>query len=84
MYYSFGAHPAFNCQIGDYLEFQNEEKLLTERIDHESILIEEKFPVEIKDKRFYDMVPECNDFSKTAMIIFPNLPLFAYNNDITL
>jgi len=25
---------------------------------------------EIKDKRFYDMVPECNDFSKTAMIIY--------------
>lgn len=51
MYYSFGAHPAFNCEIGDYLEFQNNEDLLTERIDHESILIEEKFPVEIKDKK---------------------------------
>lgn len=51
MYYSFGAHPAFNCAIGDYLEFQNDEKLLTERIDHESILIEEKFPVEINDKK---------------------------------
>lgn len=25
---------------------------------------------EIKDKRFYDMVPESNDFSKTAMIIY--------------
>ena len=51
MYYSFGAHPAFNCAIGDYLEFQNNETLLTERIDHESILIEEKFPVEINDKK---------------------------------
>lgn len=51
MYYSFGAHPAFNCEIGDYLEFQNSENLLTERIDHDSILIEEKFPVEINDKK---------------------------------
>ncbi len=47
MYYSFGAHPAFNCEIGDYLEFTEKEELLTERIDHDSILIEEKFPVNI-------------------------------------
>ena len=53
MYFSFGAHPAFNCKIGDYLEFENNEELLTERIDHESILIEEKFPVDIQDKSIY-------------------------------
>jgi galactose mutarotase-like enzyme len=53
MYYSFGAHPGFNCEIGDYLEFENNENLLTERIDHESILIEEKFPVKIDDKKLY-------------------------------
>lgn len=47
MYYSFGAHPAFNCEIGDYLEFSENEELLTEHIDHDSILIEEKFPVNI-------------------------------------
>lgn len=47
MYYSFGAHPAFNCEFGDYLEFSENEELLTERIDHDSILIEEKFPVNI-------------------------------------
>ncbi|MBE6802175.1 MAG: aldose 1-epimerase family protein [Ruminococcaceae bacterium] len=47
MYFSFGAHPAFNCEIGDYLEFSEKEELLTERIDHDSILIEEKFPVNI-------------------------------------
>ncbi len=47
MYYSFGAHPAFNCEIGDYLEFNKDTELTTERIDHESILIEEKFPVEM-------------------------------------
>ncbi len=53
MYYSFGAHPGFNCKIGDYLEFQNNETLLTERIDHESILIEEKFPVDLKENKLY-------------------------------
>ena len=47
MYYSFGAHPGFNCEIGDYLEFSDDTKLFTERIDHESILIEETFPVEM-------------------------------------
>ena len=45
MYYSFGAHPAFNCQIGDYLEFNKDTSLVTERIDHDSILIDETFPV---------------------------------------
>ncbi len=45
MYYSFGAHPAFNCKIGDFLEFENDEDLLTEQIDHDSILIDDKFPV---------------------------------------
>lgn len=51
MYYSFGAHPAFNCAIGDYLEFSENENLLTERIDHESILIDEKFPVNINGNK---------------------------------
>lgn len=62
MYFSFGAHPAFNCKIGDYLEFENNEELLTERIDHESILIDEKFPVDIQNKSIYlteDLF--CND-----------------------
>lgn len=45
MYYSFGAHPGFNCKIGDTLRFENSESLRTERIDHESILIDETFPV---------------------------------------
>lgn len=47
MFYSFGAHPGFNCEIGDYLEFSDDTELFTERIDHESILIEETFPVEM-------------------------------------
>lgn len=53
MYYSFGAHPGFNCEIGDYLDFENNENLLTERIDHESILIEEKFPVNMDGRKLF-------------------------------
>ena len=45
MYYSFGAHPGFNCKIGDTIEFQHAQTLRTERIDGESILIDETFPV---------------------------------------
>lgn len=45
MYYSFGAHPGFNCKIGDTIEFQHAQTLCTERIDGESILIDETFPV---------------------------------------
>ncbi len=47
MYYSFGAHPAFNCEIGDFIVFADDYELTTERIDHESILIDEKFPVKM-------------------------------------
>lgn len=53
MYYSFGAHPAFNCEIGDRLEFSENENLLTERIDADSILIDEKFPVDIEGNKLY-------------------------------
>lgn len=66
MYYSFGAHPAFNCEIGDYLEFSENEHLLTEQIDHESILIEEKFPVDLDGKK---LVITENLFDDDALIL---------------
>ena len=66
MYYSFGAHPAFNCEIGDYLEFSENEHLLTEQIDHESILIEEKFPVDLDGKK---LVITENLFNDDALIL---------------
>ncbi len=66
MYYSFGAHPAFNCEIGDYLEFSENENLLTERIDHESILMEEKFPVDLDGKKL--IITE-NLFDDDALIL---------------
>ncbi len=33
MYFSLGAHPGFNCNIGDILSFENPETLYTEKID---------------------------------------------------
>ncbi len=66
MYYSFGAHPGFNCEIGDYLEFSDDTKLFTERIDHESILIDETFPVEM-DKNKVTLTPEI--FNDDALIL---------------
>jgi galactose mutarotase-like enzyme len=45
MYFSIGAHPGFNCELGDYLEFEMNEKLMTERIDKNAIIIDEKFPL---------------------------------------
>ena len=45
MYFSLGAHPAFNCKIGDYLEFDENETLDTVSIDNESIRLSEKTPV---------------------------------------
>lgn len=51
MYFSLGAHPGFNCEMGDYLEFDREETLDTETIDSESIRIAEKTPVLRGEKR---------------------------------
>lgn len=49
MLYSFGAHPGFNCQVGDYLEFECNETLETERI--EEYLTDKKFPVLNNEKK---------------------------------
>lgn len=38
MYFSIGAHPAFNCALGDTLVFEQKETLHSERIDTESLL----------------------------------------------
>ena len=45
MYFSLGAHPGFNCEIGDYLEFEENETLRTEKIDTDAYRIPETFPV---------------------------------------
>lgn len=38
MYFSLGAHPAFNCARGDKLVFEKRETLVSERIDHDSVI----------------------------------------------
>lgn len=38
MYFSLGAHPGFNIEIGDKLIFDEKETLVTERIDKDSII----------------------------------------------
>lgn len=46
MYFSLGAHPAFNCKIGDSLVFDENETLSTEKIDLvKSLRIPETYPV---------------------------------------
>ena len=52
MYFSVGAHPGFNCKVGDIIEFEQEETLATERIDKESLIIPEKFPFMENEKSF--------------------------------
>lgn len=39
MYFSIGAHPAFNCKIGDSLYFDGDETLYCEKIDLERSLL---------------------------------------------
>ena len=46
MYFGVGAHPGFNCRVGDILEFSQKETLRTEMIDMELCLRKtETFPV---------------------------------------
>lgn len=47
MYFSLGAHPAFNCEIGDKLTFSENEKLMTEKIDLvHSLRLPGRFPID--------------------------------------
>ena len=45
MYFSPGAHPAFNCKVGDTIEFEKPETVCTERIGKDNLLLSEKFPL---------------------------------------
>ena len=45
MYFSIGAHPAFNCEIGDYLVFEKNETLDTIEIDSECLRTGKMLPV---------------------------------------
>ena len=46
MYFSLGAHPAFNCEIGDRLSFSKKESLNCMKIDLEkSLLLPDTYPL---------------------------------------
>lgn len=66
MYFSIGAHPGFNCRIGDVIEFEQPETLETERIDSDNLLIPEKFPVIENSK---EIVITEDVFKKDALIL---------------
>lgn len=66
MYFSIGGHPGFNCEIGDYLEFDKKETLDTETIDAESIRIPEKTPV-LRDEKKIVITEDI--FKKDALIL---------------
>lgn len=66
MYFSIGAHPGFNCAIGDVIEFEQPETLETERIDSKNLIIDAKFPV-IENSREIEITDDV--FSKDALIL---------------
>ena len=67
MYFSLGAHPGFNCEIGDYLEFEeSEEGAEVEKIDKENIIIGRKFSVDLVDGNKLYLTPEL--FNEDALI----------------
>lgn len=67
MYFSLGAHPGFNCRIGDYLEFEeSEEGAQAEKIDKENIIIGTKFNVDLVDGKKLYLTPDL--FNEDALI----------------
>lgn len=66
MYFSLGAHPAFNCEIGDRLVFSQKETLESMKIDLErSLLLEETKPI-LKNET--DLVITKDIFNEDALI----------------
>ena len=67
MYFSLGAHPAFNCTIGDVLSFDENETLYTEKIDLiKSLRLPDKTLVLDNEK---DIVVTKDVFSEDALIL---------------
>ncbi len=65
MYFSVGAHPGFNCGMGDWIEFKEDEEAQAYRLGAGGLLIEK--PVEIGVKAHRLMVDE-DVFKKDALI----------------
>ena len=67
MYFSLGAHPAFNCEIGDALVFDDNENLDTIKIDLEnSLRLSETYPL-LKNER---KITITNDIFNEDALIF--------------
>ena len=67
LYFCCGAHPGFNCAIGDYLEFEeSEEGAQVEKIDKENIIIGTKFDVELEEGKRLRLTPDL--FAEDALI----------------
>lgn len=84
MYFSLGAHPAFNCKIGDKLSFDLEETLETEKIDLvRSLRLPEAYPV-LNNER--DITVTEHIFDEDALILHgiksENITLHTDNADI--
>lgn len=52
IYFSIGAHPGFNCKIGDRLEFEENETLKCEKITPDAMLDGKFYPTLTDSKRF--------------------------------
>lgn len=50
MYFSIGGHPGFNCEIGDYLEFSENETLKCEKISPDALLDGKLYPTLANEK----------------------------------
>lgn len=61
MYFSIGAHPGFNCKIGDYLEFAEKETLVCEKIDDIAVLDGKFYPTLNNEKVFEITADVFND-----------------------
>lgn len=67
MYFSLGAHPAFNCNIGDKLVFDEKETLETEKIDLvNSLRLPDTYPVLNNET---DLVITEDIFKEDALIL---------------
>ena len=66
VYFSIGAHPGFNCKIGDYLEFEENETLVCEKINPDSILDGIHYPT-LTDEKIFKITADV--FDKDAHIL---------------
>lgn len=65
MYFSIGAHPGFNCAMGDWIEFAEDEQAWAYRLGEGGLLSDEPVDIGVKDHR---LVVDEEVFKKDALI----------------